>query len=551
MKKGLVCIGLLGAVTLNAQHNNEFYNDGALVHVQAGADIHVWGDVHMRGATGLLENYGLVRTQGNSYSDNLFQQRGTGTYRIENSNVNIAERQFVQGSYAVRGGQAVTGVNDGSFYNLELANSQGVVYLVGVGNVADVRNQVNFSAGGVQNRIITHDVAMTGPIVNPANGSSYSSVFGDMNPVGSLAAFQNNTVTLMGSMSGIDAGYIQGRLRRAIAAGGGQYGFVVGLEPAGAGAQRGVQYARFDVAANNYDVVTGYFQSGSSNAAATALECSGNTIDYFGGTDSGEWFFTENAGPGAGTYTVQVWPQDDNLIASAIWLVTKNNAFLGTPNDCGPSPYGLPRTGFTGMPGEFSVAAPTSLLPIELLDINATGIVDHIDVTWNVASEVNLSHYELERSEDGSSFNHLANIDATGGQNVFQSYTYHDMDVRFFQNYYYRVRSVDFDGAYDYSPVVVASLTKIEGGLDANSVVLYPNPSFTDFSLSIYSSENLNLDMEVHNSVGQLVSQRSFVAHVGNTALNVESNEWAPAVYYVTLRDAVSGQTVVKKFIKN
>lgn len=550
MKNFLVIIGLLSAPTLSAQHNFEFYNNGALVHVQAGAEIHVRGDVHMLGATGMFENYGVVRTEGNSYSDNLFQQRGTGTYRIQNTNVNIPERQFIQGSYAVRGGQAAIGVNDGSFYNLELANTQGVVYQVGAGNVADVRNQVNFSYSGVQNRILTHDVGMLGAIVNPANGSAYSSVFGIMNTVASLGPLLNNTVTLMGNMSGVDAGYVQGRMRRAIAAAGGQYGFVVGLEPAGAGAQRGVQYVRFDPGVNTFDFVTAYFQTASSNAAATALECTGNTIDYFGGTDSGEWFFT-SGGAGAGTYTVQVWPQDDNLITASIWLVTKNNAFSGTANFCGPSPYGLSRTGFTGLPGEFSVAAPTSMLPIDLLDINATGIVDHIDVTWNVASEVNLSHYELERSEDGSSFEHIANIDPTGGQNVLQSYTHHDLDVRYFQNYYYRVRSVDFDGAYDYSPVVVASLTNLEGGLDANSVVMYPNPSFNDFSLSIYTSENLNLNMEIHNSVGQLVSERSFDAPAGNTALNVESSDWAPSVYYVTLRDANSGQTVVKKFVKN
>ena len=111
---------------LGAQHNNELYNDGALIHVQAGAEVHVWGDVHMREATGNLQNNGLIKVQGHSYSDNLFQQSGTGIYRVENSDVNTGERQFIQGSYAVRGGQAATGVNDGSFYNLELANDQGI-----------------------------------------------------------------------------------------------------------------------------------------------------------------------------------------------------------------------------------------------------------------------------------------------------------------------------------------------------------------------------------------------------------------------------------------
>ena len=55
------------------------------------------------------------------------------------------------------------GVDDGSFYDLELANSQGVVYLVNTGAganpqfVADVRNSVNFTAQ-VTNNLVTADV---------------------------------------------------------------------------------------------------------------------------------------------------------------------------------------------------------------------------------------------------------------------------------------------------------------------------------------------------------------------------------------------------------
>ena len=305
MKTTTTFIALLCATFLYAQHNNEFYNDGALVHVQAGAEVHVWGDVHMMQATGDLENYGLIKVQGNSYSDNLFQQSGTGTYRVENTDVNIGERQFISGSYAVRGGQAMTGVDDGSFYTLELANDQGIVYLSGTGNIADVRNDVNFFAGAVQNRIVTDDIGMTGAIVYPANGSGYPAVFGLMNATPGIGGLMNNTVSLNGNMSGIDNGYVQGKFRRAVNPAGGIFNYVLGVEPAGPGAQRGMQYALIDFGANNYDVVTGYFESASSNATAPALECSGNTIDYFGGTDHGEWIFDDITGSGAGTYRVQ------------------------------------------------------------------------------------------------------------------------------------------------------------------------------------------------------------------------------------------------------
>lgn len=557
MRIATTILSILCASTITAQHNNEFYNDGALVHVQAGAEVHVLGDVHMRQGSGTLHNDGFIKMQGNAYSDNLFQQRGTGTFLVQNSDVNTGERQFISGSYAVRGGQGQIGVNDGSFYNLELGNDQGIVYLIADGSsnvggqnyVADVRGAVDFNVvAAPNNRVITRDVGLTGAIPF-ANGSGHNAIFGMMNPTAGGANFLDESVDLGGNMSVLDYGYVEGKLRRAVSAAGGVYGYYVGLEPAGAGAQKGFQYAHLNFGVNNYDVISGYFETGSPNAFAVQLECTGETMDYFGGVDHGEWMFDDITGAGAGLYEIQIWPQDDNFIAAPIWAITKDNSFQGTVNDCGPSPVGLTRAGLSGF-SEFSVAAPVSALPAELLDINAQGIVDHIDVTWNVANEVNLSHYELERSEDGASFEYVGDISGTGGPNSPQTYVYHDYDVRYFQDFYYRVRSVDLDGTDDYSPTVVASIVKKGDGFNENSVLLYPNPSFEDFYLSIFSEENMNLEMEVHNSLGQIVAQRSFVAQEGNTVINVPSNEWAPTVYYITLTDTISGKSINKRFIK-
>lgn len=67
MKVFVVLFSLLVVLISFGQHNNEFYNDGALIHVQAGAEVHVLGDVHMYRATGNLQNNGLIKMQGNAY----------------------------------------------------------------------------------------------------------------------------------------------------------------------------------------------------------------------------------------------------------------------------------------------------------------------------------------------------------------------------------------------------------------------------------------------------------------------------------------------------
>jgi len=174
MKFFCLSLLLISYLQANAQHNNELYNDGALLHVQNGAEVHVWGDVHMIG--GSLDNNGFIKTQGNSYSDNIFQQRssgGTGIYRIENSDVNTTERQFIQGSYAVRGGQAQTTADDGAFEHLELGNSQGIVYLVADAKSVDTDGQFDYTpivVANIKTTINGFNNDMISLFPNPSNG---------------------------------------------------------------------------------------------------------------------------------------------------------------------------------------------------------------------------------------------------------------------------------------------------------------------------------------------------------------------------------------------
>lgn len=501
---------------------------------------------------GTLNNDGLLKSDGDLYSNNTFQQRGAGTTRIQNNLVNAGQTQKISGNYAVRGGQASTGVDDGSFYDLQLANDQGIVWLevnAGAGStpyVADARNSVDFQYGAVLNRIITNN-----PAAIPANGSGYSAVFGMMNPNAGSASMINNTAALNGNMSGVDAGYVQGKFRKAINAAGGTFPYHVGLEPAGAGAQRGFQYITLNFGANNYDVVEGYFQTGLDNTFPSAVECSGYIIDYWGGVDHGQWVFSDFTGAGTGTYTVQVWPQDDNFPSKTIWLITQNNSIQGTANECGPSPVALLRSGFSGFTSQFDVAAAdVNPLPVELIKIWAESLGDHIDVNWVVASEHNVSHYELLRSDDGVNFEFIAQIAAAGNSLTELDYNYHDYNVLRNKDYYYKYRSVDFDGSSEYSPVVKGRLTSGLSDADGLAMNVYPNPSATDFNVTLESKTDRDLSLAVYNSVGQIVMQRELHVESGQTGFILNADNWASGMYHLQITDETSGEMNWIKIIK-
>lgn len=541
-----------------AQHNNELYNNGAVLYISSGAEMHVLGDVHMKGATCTLENDGLLKADGNLYGDNLFQQRGSGITRLQNNLVNIGETQKISGNFAVRGlGSANKGINDGSFYILELGNDQGIVWLevsAFGGNtpyVADVRFGVDMMSAAIQNRIITMDPASV--VTNTTNGSDYTAVFGIMNPLANQSmvwghgGMADNTVALNGNMSTFDSGYIQGKLRRQIDANGDVYPFVIGLEPNVAGAQRGLQYNYLTFSPNSYDVLEAYFESGLDNSFAMPLECTNTYIDYFGGIDHGQWIFNSPVG-GAGTYSMTVYPQDDNFPARTVWLITKDNTISGTADECGASPVGLTRSGFNGF-SQFGLAAGgLYVLPSELLDIWSRSFDDNIEVSWKVASEHNLSHYILERSEDGFVFDSLTTIGASGNSNTEITYAHKDHSVERNKIYYYRYQSFDFDGTANYSPIVQGKLLSNPEYLN---VFLYPNPTSEEINLSIESYQRRSLEIHLINSVGQIIDNFERTIEHGKNILPYATENLEPGVYTIQLIDLQSQETVISRFIKN
>lgn len=545
----LMGLGLLWFASGTAQHNFELNNQGALLRVQAGADVFVQGDVHMEGSTALFNHDGFLEVQGNMYSDNLFQQRGTGTVRMENNDVNTGERQFIEGSYAVRGGQTQIGNNDGSFYNLELANTQGMVHLVGNGNVADVRNAVDFLPAAAtgsppRNRIVTHDTAAL-----PANGSAYNAVFGMMNPNPSLATFLNNSVGAGGNSSNVDAGYVQGNLRRAIAPGGGSYGYLVGLEPAGAGAARGFQYILLDFTSSTYDVVNSYYEQGSPNVIGGAPAECGYAINYFAGADHGEWMFSAENAAGTGDYEVVIWPQDGTWPAQSVWFVTKDNAIQGTLGDCGPTPTGLDRTAFSGFlsPSEFDFAGSSVVLDANELLLSALPVDNrYINVRWQNLEERMLSSYVLERSSDNQFFGKIAERNPQGNDNQAWTYEHPDYDVLADVDYFYRVRYSDQNGNEYLSNTVQARLGA--NGL-ASEIHLYPVPVGGEgMTLQITAPEEKAYEATVYDPIGRLVWRESILAPPGLSERQIGTGEWAVGTYFMHLRSG--NESLVKEIVR-
>lgn len=185
----------------------------------------------------------------------------------------------------------------------------------------------------------------------------------------------------------------------------------------------------------------------------------------------------------------------------------------------------------------FTLASTTgnNPLPIELLSFTAKPEGDNVRIDWITATEVNSSHFEVERSSDGLYFEPIATVNAAGNSAVLQSYTTMDAAPINGVNYY-RLRMVDLDGTVEYSPVKIVTFEQ------DNSLVLYPNPVANE--LTIQSDANVK-SVQVYGLDGKLVLDQPIGAR-GVISMSLETLE--SGVYLVHINTGTD--TVVRRMVK-
>lgn len=139
---------------------------------------------------------------------------------------------------------------------------------------------------------------------------------------------------------------------------------------------------------------------------------------------------------------------------------------------------------------------PDGTLPITLISFGATTLENSIQLKWFTAMEKNFSHFQLERANETLNFIPIGRIDASGGLDVTTSYSYVDTSPHSGKNYY-RLKSVDEDFSFEYSPVVVADFK------GEKKVVVYPNPA-VDRRINIRTnfSPQEGDRIEIYNDLG-------------------------------------------------
>ncbi len=248
----------------------------------------------------------------------------------------------------------------------------------------------------------------------------------------------------------------------------------------------------------------------------------------------------------AGTYSVEfIGPGNYSLIVP--------NAVNDDMIDSDPDPITRYTPTFVIEPGEVNLTIDAGYgitVPVEWVDFWGEHKTDFNFLEWKVANELNVSHYEVERSFNNTlNFEKIGSIGSQGDSHEIQIYDYDDYDIEQAGEYYYRITQVDIDGYFSVSEVILIEVG--ESAKDIRDVEVYPNPLTPGDVLNVDVKTNANHELtgEIYDMKGALVKTiEPQITPPGVTNLQIDVNDFAAGAYIVRVK--LSDKVFVEKVTK-
>lgn len=387
-----------------------------------------------------------------------------------------------------------------AFYNATVNNTDAGLFLQN--GSMEISNQLTFTSG-----VITTDT---------------NRVYISTNTASAIAGHSNTS-------------FINGNLRRAIGTNTSTYDFPVG---------NGVNTTNYYLAQLENNNLTGisYIDArfkpltNHNNGQMTASDL---WIAYSAMYTDGVWELEPDAQPTLGSYDVRLHTENFTGLQDNDFAVLKRPVGSTTGADWSTGGgllnivgglgrmvsdgFAL-RMGLTGF-SEFGLGSGGAALPIELLSFTANAANDKVVLEWSTAIEINNDYFTIERSKDGTHFEEVLTVEGAGNSSAVQYYQAEDLQPLDGTSYY-RLKQTDFDGAFEYAPIVAVNFN--DGSV--YEVTVYPNPVtngklYIDInSTGAYFADDLTGTMEIVDLSGRMILQQDIYAGQGKLTVDLPAD---------------------------
>ncbi|MEZ4991762.1 MAG: T9SS type A sorting domain-containing protein [Saprospiraceae bacterium] len=186
--------------------------------------------------------------------------------------------------------------------------------------------------------------------------------------------------------------------------------------------------------------------------------------------------------------------------------------------------------------------ADCAALPIELVSFAGHPEEHHILLDWETANEINNDYIAVERSQDGISFRELGKVKGAGTTSEAQYYEFLDRQPLPGLNYY-RLRQVDFDGAFEYHPTIAVEMIS---RTTPPAIKIYPSIAANEVTIELGFIPRQKITYTIHSLLGQEVQSGIFERETSYKTLPVSE---LPAGSYV-FNTVNEGKRYTARFIK-
>jgi len=181
--------------------------------------------------------------------------------------------------------------------------------------------------------------------------------------------------------------------------------------------------------------------------------------------------------------------------------------------------------------------------PIELISFDGEAQQDGNLLKWVTASEIENDFYTLERASVDMNFVEINQQQGAGTYSTTSAYTYLDREARNGLSYY-RLTQTDFDGTS-----VIAGIVELQRSEATFDIInIHPIPVLDNFDLFIDSEEDQTIEIQVINSIGELMIEKEVELTNAVNKVEVDVSSLAGGVYVIS---ALAGENAVsQKIIK-
>lgn len=205
------------------------------------------------------------------------------------------------------------------------------------------------------------------------------------------------------------------------------------------------------------------------------------------------------------------------------------------------SGYGYPVSGYRFL-NDVMKFSPSSSLPVLFSSFRAQKQLQSVALYWTTTQEQNSRAFIVERSADGIVYSRIGTVAAAGTVSTPTSYGFTDL-APLQGNNFYRLKEVDLDDKFMYSPVA-----KIYVGEEAAGFILVNNPVQHDVRVNMLLSSAQKVELQVRDAGGRLWITRGYAGSKGSNLLRLPVDALPQGTYF--LQVVTPGMHGTRSFVK-